>query len=93
MSTFDSREQHYGCMMSSPYPDKAYLACGISDGSISVVQVSQTLHEIPEHSGFIKDYESTVAYDVLIDKPCEASSKGITSLQWIQTAHPNVSLV
>ncbi|KAH8104064.1 putative zinc-finger of transcription factor IIIC complex-domain-containing protein [Cristinia sonorae] len=64
---------------------EAFLACGISDGSVTVVKVTQSLHQLSEHIAFIKEYEVSVACDLLSDKPCEATNHSITSLQWIQT--------
>ncbi|TCD71793.1 hypothetical protein EIP91_003136 [Steccherinum ochraceum] len=72
---------------------EAFLACGISDGSIAVVKVTQRLEENSDHIGLIKQYECSVSWETLHDKACEASTKGITSLHWIQTARPNPFLV
>ena len=70
---------------------EAFLACGISDGSVSVIRVTQTLREVPDRAGFIKEFESTVSHDVVSDRTCEVAQSGITSLRWIQTEKPNVS--
>lgn len=67
----------------------AYLACGIADGSIEVVKISQTL----ECSGaeYSRTFDVKISYDILPSKPALEDGKKITALEWVEPKNKKVN--
>ncbi|EPT00974.1 hypothetical protein FOMPIDRAFT_1121318 [Fomitopsis schrenkii] len=61
---------------------EAYIACGIADGSVVVLRVTQTLHSQPSPSGFVPRYNVRATFDVRDVKPAEAGWGEVTSMKW-----------
>ncbi|KAI0064060.1 hypothetical protein BV25DRAFT_1869513 [Artomyces pyxidatus] len=65
---------------------KSVLACGIADGSVTLVEITQTLHLEPGASSFgIKCLVETEAC-LAVSTPCSADKRGITGIKWIEPA-------
>jgi hypothetical protein len=69
---------------------KAYLAYGISDGSVGLVVVTQTLRPIPNESAFGEDYNVELLHEPHSHRPSDSDGRSITALSWIELSTHNV---
>lgn len=69
----------------------ALLACGISDGSISIIRVEQTLFPASSTPELVAGYEDSVVSGALHIKSDVPSGQALTSLRWIETPQMDVS--
>ncbi|KAJ3491367.1 hypothetical protein NLI96_g752 [Meripilus lineatus] len=70
---------------SQPGHCHALLACGISDGSISIIRVEQTLFPASSTPELVAGYEDSVVSGALHIKSDVPSGQALTSLRWIET--------
>jgi general transcription factor 3C polypeptide 4 len=69
---------------------KAFLAYCISDGSVGVIVVTQSLGSIPTKSGFGDDYDVDISHELHGHRPSGSDGRGITALSWIEMPTKNV---
>ncbi|TDL24008.1 hypothetical protein BD410DRAFT_767896 [Rickenella mellea] len=67
-----------------PYNCVAQVACGMSDGSVAIVAVSQTLESCPSRTPFGNSYDIHFSSNLTNLRPCEADLRGITALVWVE---------
>ncbi|KAI0796220.1 putative zinc-finger of transcription factor IIIC complex-domain-containing protein [Abortiporus biennis] len=61
------------------------MACGLSDGSITILKLVQNLVSQPSGSNLVQNYDFSVECEILHTKPCGPCNCGVTSLRWIHT--------
>lgn len=71
---------------------QSYLACALADGSVMVTTVIQTLEPRTTSLAFLPEYKVNVTIDDTDDQVFNADHRGVTSLRWISTSQPGVSL-
>ena len=59
----------------------AYLACGIADGSIMVLRISQLLEQLEE--SVAKPYSIKTSATILETRFCASKGKSITAMTWV----------
>lgn len=73
-------------------PAQSYLACALADGSVVVTTVIQTLEPCSTSLAFLPEHNVNVTIDATDDQVFSADHRGVTSLRWISTSQPEVSL-
>lgn len=67
------------------------LACGAADGSVSVLNVYQTLALTPSHTKISSDHEISLSARRHDNLGYEADGRAITGMKWVNTRGGNVS--
>ena len=68
----------------SPVQGETILACGLANGSIALVRVSQRLVQ-SSVSPFGRNYRIECKATLLDAQPARSDGKGITALTWIES--------
>ncbi|KDQ50704.1 hypothetical protein JAAARDRAFT_199699 [Jaapia argillacea MUCL 33604] len=63
---------------------EAYLACGCSDGSVTLIRIVRNLDPIVSATNFGGEFDIQTLYDVQSPKPVQSDKQGITALTWVE---------
>ncbi|GBE86530.1 hypothetical protein SCP_0904090 [Sparassis crispa] len=72
---------------------QAFLACGSPDGSVSVVEVIQTLDSTSSDARFITEYYLKEIINVKDGAICHSDGRNVTGMKWIDATGRNPILV
>ena len=70
---------------------EAMLACGISDGSVNILVVRQTLTSKPGVTRFFPIYELGLNVEAYDENACDPDGRAITSMTWAKVTGRTVS--
>ena len=70
---------------------EAMLACGTSDGAVTVLTVQRVLTSKPGATQLVTMHEVGLGVSLHDEKACDADGRAITGMRWADTAGRNVS--
>ncbi|KAI0766669.1 putative zinc-finger of transcription factor IIIC complex-domain-containing protein [Trametes elegans] len=72
---------------------EAMLACGAADGSVTVLEVRQTLAFRPSSTKILPEHELCLSLRLHDEKVCEADTRALTGLKWANPPGRNPILI